>query len=211
VRQHLPSRIQEQLETPVSGVGDFLVLCAESPNHEQSDESIIRLVRLNGRTYRAAVYGRRLNQTTKYSIPLHGVALDDVLALHENVLAELEPGETPDSTDSIVDVVTDAGQPAALGSRILARLGGQIYRFNSRDHLKRIEAHLQAAESGLDPNPVKSAASLLEEGPVAVHRKEARRSLAVVVPPGRTQKRILIVRVDFPDLTMIMPLEITTK
>src|SRR5262249_28588982 len=85
-RKLLPAEIANELEVPVSGVGDFFVLCAIPPQGARTVEPIQRFVVLNGRTYSAFVYGRRVGEITKYSIPLHGVAVGDVLALDESVL-----------------------------------------------------------------------------------------------------------------------------
>ena len=48
---------------------------------------------MDGENFRAFVYGRRLAQTTKYDLPIHGVAVDGKLALHSSPVRQLEPGE----------------------------------------------------------------------------------------------------------------------
>src|SRR5215471_15986604 len=59
IRKQLPADIQEQLEAPVSGVGDLLVFCVMPPKGAQENATIQRLVRLNGVTYKTSVFGRR--------------------------------------------------------------------------------------------------------------------------------------------------------
>ncbi|MHB8522836.1 MAG: hypothetical protein ACYDH9_19035 [Limisphaerales bacterium] len=76
VRQQLAVEILNELETRVDGIGDFIVLAADSIKGGPAVEPVQRFVRLDGRTYRAHVYGRRISQTTKRGIPLHGITLD---------------------------------------------------------------------------------------------------------------------------------------
>src|SRR5216684_3319453 len=123
VRKQIPSQIAAELEVPVSGIGDLSVLCAIPTTGEHEAPVIKRLVRLNGQTYRTFVYGRRLEQTTKYRIPLHGVAIDGFLALHESALSDLESAEAAESAEPVIDLSKDAGVFADAGPARLARMG----------------------------------------------------------------------------------------
>src|SRR5581483_10307847 len=89
VRGSLPPVIQGELENSVSGFGDLLVLCAMPSAEFPASGGIQRVVRLDGRTYRAMVYGRGLEQSTTFHIPLHGIELDGVLALDSDVFSPL--------------------------------------------------------------------------------------------------------------------------
>ena len=64
IRQQLPPDVAAELETRVSGIGDLSVLGVMPAKDGPSVRPIERFVRLDGRTYRAYVYGRRANQTS---------------------------------------------------------------------------------------------------------------------------------------------------
>jgi M6 family metalloprotease-like protein len=199
LRNHFPAEIRNELEEPVHGTGDLLVICAMPAPGPHSMGGIRRMVRLNGHTYRAQVYGRRLYETTKYRVPLDGFALDGVLAVNENVLVQVQPLEIS-PTDQIKDLNTAAGPPEVSGPPVLARLGESIYRFASSDHLNRSEALLEAAESGSDPELLEPDSTLLERGRFPENEvKAARRPLAAIAPPTVVETKVLVIRVDFAD------------
>lgn len=77
-----------ELETAVSGVGDYIVTCALQAKDGPAQQPIHRLVELNGHRYRANVYGRRLYQTTQHGIPLSGVVLGETMVLEDTALAD---------------------------------------------------------------------------------------------------------------------------
>ena len=200
LRNLLPAGIVEQLEVPLNGTGDLLVLCAMPAQGAPASEAIQRFVRINGHTYTALVFGRRLGQTTKYGIPLHGVAVDGVLALDDKVLAALETEEASSPSEPIVDLSAVAGPLAGSGPPVLARMGGRIYRFASGEHLKHSEALLESAESGLRPSPLESASVLLERlrFPESELRTAARPKLDLA--PGGLEAKVLVIRADFSDM-----------
>src|SRR5262249_48313945 len=142
VRKRMPSQIQNELETPVSGTGDFLVLSAMPAQGFPDSGGIQRGGRLHGRAYPAMVYGRRSGQTTKYNVPLHGIALDNILVLDEKVLEAVPAEEIVNSTGRIIDL-SSASAPASSSSQsVLARMSGKLYRFTSAEHLRQSEAML---------------------------------------------------------------------
>ena len=108
VRNRLPLQIQNEMETEVSGTGDLLVLCAVPALGAREGGGIQRLVRLNGKTYRAVGYERRMSQTTKYNVPLHGIALDGVLALDELLLPDVATDEASGSAESKRPLIASA-------------------------------------------------------------------------------------------------------
>jgi len=195
VRSQLPKEIVDELESRVSGVGEFSVLGALSATNGPAVEPIRRFVHLNGRTYRASVYGRRLGETTKIGIPLHGIVLNGVMAVDENVLRELEPGETPGPAQPVFDL-RRAADKTNTQSAVFGEMGGRIYRFASTEQLRQVEAGLDAAESGIGPYPAEPAAILMNE--VAPGNS----STNLPNPPSAWTtggKNVLIIRVDFSD------------
>lgn len=199
VRQSLPTEIANELEAHVSGVGDFSVLCAIRAKEGPSVEAIQRFVHLDGQTYRAYTYGRRSGETTKYGIPLHGVAVDGVLALDENALRELPLDEPPDVARAAVDLRTPAEKSAGTAAVILAEMGGKTYRFATREQLRQAEALIEAAEAGVGPELARSASLVLESGALST-QQSASAMLAQNSAWTEGLKKILILRLDFSDL-----------
>jgi hypothetical protein len=196
-RKLLPEIITGELETPVYGTGDLLVACAMPAKGMPESAEIQRLVRLDGHTYRAFVYGRRQTETTKFKIPLHGVALDGVMALHESVLSELDSTQAAETSEPVVDVSKTAGVLAGAGPARLARLGKTVYRFASLEHLQRCEALLETAESDSPAEAAQPAGELLGRGLVAKPVQE--KVNHPLVAPSHV-KKVLVIRTDFSDL-----------
>lgn len=93
-RQELPESILMELEEVVAGKGDLDVLCVwRMPGKAGVGVPYVRSLTLNGRVFRAFVSGRREGQTTVRGVAVHGVAVDDLLAVAESPLRLLEPTE----------------------------------------------------------------------------------------------------------------------
>jgi hypothetical protein len=197
IKKQLPDEVAKQLETRVSGVGDFLVYGAIAALGGPPVEATQRFVNLNGHTYKANVYGRRSGETTKHGIPLHGIAIDGVLALHENALRELEPGEAPDLVKPVVDLRAAEEKLTGTAAPVLAEMGGKVYGFASAAKMQQAEFRVQAAEVPINPNP--APADTLIEGSVS-----GQAAPSAAAPPSAFTtgtKQVLIIRVDFSDLT----------
>jgi M6 family metalloprotease-like protein len=180
-RRELPEEILVELERWVEGKGGFEVMVRCGPNVKPADR-ITRNVRVAGEDFRAFVYGRRVGQTTKYDVPLHGVAVDGLLALHSSPVRQLEPGE-----------VRARGLDAAA---IHLETGGEVAFAAHAPEAFAIEARLIQRESGLGPYPT---AALLPPGVLPAGLPPG--TAAFPPTPGHTMgnKRILIIRVDFSD------------
>ncbi len=200
VREQLPAEVLQELETRVSGVGDYSVLMADPYRGGPTVETLRRVVRLNGRAYRARVYGRRLGQTTKHGIPLHGVALDGVLALHEAALRQLEPDESPGFADKVTDLRPALEQTQGSSSTSLAETGGKLYRFSSVEQIQRAEARLETAEAGIGPNPAGQVESDLKASAASSRPSGTVTPRAAASSWTTGNKNVLIIRVDFSDL-----------
>ncbi len=177
-RQALPAEIQVEFEDRVAGTGDLEVLCVwRMPGRPGTGAPYRRTFTLEGRVFRAYVFGRREVQTTVRGVAIHGVAVDDVLAIAESPLRILEPAEAE----------------AALGSGRLADGG---FCAVTGEAATRVAQHgasfLALANDGVADALNRSLASV-EPG--------FRRSQE---PPGFTQwshgvKRLLFMRARFPD------------
>ena len=199
IRSQLPKEISDELESRVSGIGDFSVLGVLPATNGPAVEPIQRFVQLNGQTYRASVYGRRLGETTKTDIPLHGIVLAGVMAVHEDALRELEADETSGPASPVVDLRSAADKAANLPP-ILGEMENQIYRFASLEQLRQVEARLEAAEAGIGPHPLQSAIEIMNGSEISGGNS----STNLPNPPSAWTtggKNVLVIRIDFSDKT----------
>src|SRR6266487_6447708 len=93
-REELPPEIASLLEQRVSGRGKYSVFGAVPL--EGQDEfvgPILRYATLDSVAYRAFVYGHRLHQISQAELTLHGIAINDALAVDEDPVRVLEPEE----------------------------------------------------------------------------------------------------------------------
>ena len=86
-RQQLPAQVTRFLEQQLDGRGDFNV--AMGTDFAQGKTVVFRNVQLGGSNYLAFVYGRRLTQSCRRGIPLHGIALDGKMAVSSEPLRVL--------------------------------------------------------------------------------------------------------------------------
>jgi hypothetical protein len=138
VYKRIPKSIQTQLETPVSAYGDFRVYVVMLHDNHHSPEMmtgsrIEREVTIGGTTYRALVYGRRENITTKLNIPLQGVVLDGVMVVDEAPVRRVQPAQ--------------------------AEIGGKVVSFSSPSELESFVQDQVAWEETI--GPVRSVAGEL--------------------------------------------------
>src|SRR5581483_4586682 len=112
-----------------------------------------------GITYTPHIYGRREAQLTKYNASLHGIALDDELALHESPLRVLEPGEIPGAVAAESCPVSGAPVAALMEGAAVNLTSLDVVEFNGHLHEmcggilmpEQLEAALDEAEAGSDP------------------------------------------------------------
>ena len=175
-RRGLPAAVLAELETRVDGRGHYFVMvrCGENV---RADQQFHRQAQIGEQTYSAFVYGRRYQQTTKYDLPLHGVALDGMLALHESPVRQLDPLEAQDRGLNGQKIHLDTGGPVRLAA--------------SAQDAFAIEASLKQRETGRSPYTAAINGSISPPVDVAAFPPSPGWSLGV--------KRFLIVRVDFSD------------
>ena len=179
-RRDLPAAVVAQLERWVEGRGGLEVVVRCGPNVKTS-EQFTRTIRVGGEEFKAFVYGRRLGQTTRYDLPVHGVAVEDKLALHSSPVRQLEPGEV---------------QVRGLDAQaIYLETGGEVtYAAHAQDAFA-IETRLLARESGRGPYPMGQT----KAGQIPAGLPPG--TAAFPPSPGWTlgQKRVLVIFADFSD------------
>ena len=162
VRQQLPAEVVQQLEDRVNDRGRFEVLGVLG----ESAASIRRRVRTADRTYDAFVFGRRLQQTTKADVPVHGIAVDQALALQESPVRVLEPGEIPDPFQLANAESTCPISKQSVAAPVLVQVGRTLRRLCHAGHIETLAQDLVAQEAGIGPTP--AAATAWTQGPKKV-------------------------------------------
>jgi hypothetical protein len=185
VRRALPTSIQELLEERVSGRGSLAVLAAlAEPGKESQVTPVFRTATVASRTYDAFVYGRREGEPTRWNAVLHGVAVGNLLAVHDDPVRVLEPEEAADHQAQAADAVCSvSGQSATINNNAVAvDVGGEILFLCGANHIETLNQKLIAQASGGDPalagDEPQVEASTWTEG----------------------QKKLILIRVDFSDL-----------
>ena len=175
----LPKEILPFLERRVAGEGDLWRI-ASLPQTEGAPfdaPSEAHFARVGGQTFRAYLYGRRNYQNSLNNTPLHGIAIDNLLAVHENPVRLTEDGELADAHS--VETLTHSLHDTPAPRPPVVQIGSRFVRLCCVTHLNEITDFLVAAEGGLGPGGSGTSTGLAwTTGP----------------------KSLLAIRVDFPDL-----------
>ena len=171
LRRELPPEVAGLLEQRLDSRGDLEVTVW----HRGAEARYDRVARIEGKDYRAFVFGRRLRQASKSGLPLHGIAVDDLMAVDETPYRLLDDAEKADA-----GVAFDTTAVYVAGERL---------EFASPAEFADFEARLRAAESLPGPavNDVRPGAT----PPVA----------ALTSAPAwiNGTKRVLYLKIDFSD------------
>ncbi|MFM8336194.1 MAG: PKD domain-containing protein, partial [Opitutaceae bacterium] len=171
LRRELPSEVAGLLEQRLDARGDLEV----SVWHRGAEARYDRVARIAGAEYRAFVFGRRLGQASKSGLPLHGIAVDDLMAVDDLPYRFLDDAEKADA-----GVAFDTTAVYVADERL---------EFASHAGFAEFETRLRAAESIPGPavNEVRPGAT----PPVA----------ALTSPPAwiNGAKRVLYLKIDFSD------------
>ncbi len=200
VRAALPEVVQAELETRFSGRGNFEVFAVDYAPAEIARRRLLGLraepfehtVTVEGRTLRAFVYGRRAELGSKVGLPLHGIALDGIAAVHEHPLRVLDPEEP-----------LHADIASAPATAVIAELAGRMLAFGSEDEVRAAAARLGAAETTLGPELAGARSPATPGSDALTMPVEPAGGIAAAPASAWTTgtKQILVIRVDFPDLT----------
>ncbi|MCK6472077.1 MAG: Ig-like domain-containing protein [Planctomycetes bacterium] len=150
-RKALPKSVTQQMERPFSERGGYEVVIATAFS-EGAQPKVQRFVTLQGQRYAAYTYGRRLNQTTKYDIPMHGIVLGGKAVVHPSPARMIEPGEIPDPNAPVgnPDLLCPVSGLAA-SKRDAVDVGGTIYYLCHSGHIDGLTEQQIAAEGGTAP------------------------------------------------------------
>ncbi len=179
-RGTLPAAVLAELEMPVDAFGGLEVLVVCGDRHT----ALRRRITVGNQAYEAYTYGARQGAMTKDRIAVHGIAIDDQLALRDTPFRQLEAGERG-------GVATGAGSPAGgdplAGARLAmaVAVGDEVRRFENEEALHTWQREVLAAEASIGP-----------DGDVFAPRVGAAAPTSGWVM-GR--KTVLWLRADFPD------------
>jgi hypothetical protein len=150
-RSKLPLAITRYFEERVDARGDFILIMAE--DFALGKLTTIREVVIGETRYEAFVYGRRVKQKTQANLPLHGIALEGKLALHEDPIRPLtsdeaaalerERGRSAATLCGVCGQSIDGAAPS-----MVAELGGETARFCGTEHLRMVVERWIEAEGG---------------------------------------------------------------
>jgi hypothetical protein len=184
-RLDLPDSVQSLLEQPISARGNLSVFGVLSAPGENLPP-VYRTAEVNGTSYQAFVYGRRLGEPTLRNVPLNGVALDDYLAVDENPVRVLGRDEVElykTQNAGKIAICQISNQPTeSLGDETIVESGGEIFPLCSAAHAHALNGKVLAASGGGNftiTSTSVSANSAYTEG----------------------TKKLILIRVDFSDLT----------
>lgn len=192
VRRALPLAVQAELEKRVSGRGDLLVAATVAmPGREREVPAVSRTVDIAGREYEAFTYGNRESAMSRTGMAIHGIALDAKLAFSEWPARVLEPLEVAEAR-------------AKLKSPPLCPVSGAVLDENGDEvvldwSLEQAQWYCQAGHAMQELQAAAAAEAALPPG-VAANGIGGGADLPAA-ESGYTEgtKKMLIIRVDFPD------------
>jgi len=148
VAAQLPASIQSQLEKRVSARGDIHTVVGTSFDGDRPRAQRSNSVVIGDAIYEAHLYGRRAKQTTVRNTPLHGLAIDQVMAVHADTARLLEPSElTPQMQAEAKDARCPiSGKSIAAQSLAVASVGGRAVYLCHQGHIVDVTEQENAAE-----------------------------------------------------------------
>jgi hypothetical protein len=207
VRAQLPAEVGRELEERVSGQGDiFRVMGLPQPGVEEPVPTVDQ-AKVGGRYFTAHRYGERALTPTLRGVSIHGVALDEHLAVSGSPVRMLEAGEAPPAETAEVCIVTDdrpvlpPGEPEPV--RTVAVVGTHGYEmccpFCAEDfdtRMARLEMRALSAPAALGAINEGQPRELSTSGVSGTADYPGK-------PPASLThgaKKILFLRVDFSDV-----------
>lgn len=203
--QALPEELKPYFEQPFNTVGNLRVLPVCDP-HAGSEP--VRTLEIDGKSWNASVFGRRLEQDTKEGAPLAGITLGGSAAISEGVF-EILSSDDAETLDSLPVGNRDAGLDFATGkplgeNPITALAGGRRFFFNDQTSISDVNERL--AKMDQTPGPHGGARMVFEladagDGSQGIAWETA--NLMVLEQASswtETPKSVFFIRVDFSDL-----------
>lgn len=202
VRQRLPESVVALLEKPVSTTADLDVhlACGGAGVRSQRQQWLT----LEGQRVQVFTYGERAEVMTKQKLSVHGIALDEVMAMLDDPLRELSPEEAADR---------------GVSGR-LVQMGKRLFEVASDAALATVRERLRQTEEVLGPSALPAYRELAQgqmEGVYPLVMQDGRGSSDEDLPPvvysphTEGAKTMLYIRARFADeLPTYEPVTLTT-
>ena len=144
LRRALPDAVIAELETPISRHASYelLVYCLDPDQEEERTE---RIATVGKNVFEVFTFGERLNISTKSHLSLHGIAIDEVIAMDDSPVRLLTQMEAED---------------LGIDSENVALVGDHYYSFKSENELQKLQEIVQADEHALGPFPTSERLAL---------------------------------------------------
>lgn len=195
VRRTLPQAILAELEEPVHGRGDLLVAAALAmPGYEHVVRPVTRTLAMGGREFDTFTYGRRAGIMSREQLPVHGVALDGRLALSEWPARVLEPVQAAEARAAL-----ETPPLCPVSKMPMDENGDEVVLDFS---LEQAQWYCQAGHATRELQHAAEMEAALPPGVAATGVGGGGADLPVAASSyTEGLKKMLIIRVDFPDKT----------
>ena len=160
-RAVMPPAIFTQLEQRLAGNGRFAAIArvrAQVARPTSDQRAVVPMLLVGDQQFERSSYGRRATLITTSTVPVHGIILDGVAAVHEDAVRPLEPDEVMDP--SIAPVNPDLGCPVSgEPSDVVADLGGRPIYLCSGGHIRALNEQFADHEATLSAKAATTLAS----------------------------------------------------
>jgi hypothetical protein len=144
VRRALPAEVKSLLEEKVDARGNLIVTAmsfagGDIPKGQTAERTDAVLE--DGQRLRAYVYGNREFQPSRYGVPIHGIAVDGVMAVSQWPGRILEPIEVADAKQALKSepVCPTSGVPTAeTGTEVAVQSAQQVDFYCGPAHAQKI-------------------------------------------------------------------------
>lgn len=137
VRQQLPQEIEDLLEDRVSGLGEVYRVMGVAPPGDKTVVPTIEQAQVGENHYQAHRYGERALTPHLKEVSIHGIALDNQLAILDSPIRRMEEGETAEETTETCvvtsgvtvvpeDPVTKETPPAEVTTMLVGNHGYEL-------------------------------------------------------------------------------------
>ena len=157
VREQLPEAVEGLLEERVNGYGDLYSLHTTPLPDGSGGAAVFDYAHIDGESYEAFRYGKRTATPYVNGASLHGVALDNKLALLDRPVRTLEPGEKLDGATfneycpvSEATVAKPASGTVAAEDKTVIQIGTDLYGTCEPAHVTNVESAIVAGEQSAE-------------------------------------------------------------
>ena len=146
-RDVMPPAIAAHLERRLAGEGRFTALARlprAGAGHDR--RAVVPVVLVGDQQFERSSYGRRATLITRGTVPVHGIILDGLAAVHEDAVRPLEAGEVMDPRATLANPGGDCPISGAPGD-VVADLAGQPLLLCSGGHIRALNERFAASEA----------------------------------------------------------------